>query len=206
MNDETLHNGTMSEGFGLPANYFADSAAAIAARIEWEDEHRALPRLASFGRRSAFTLPAGYFESDPFENIVYPQLSSNRIQHAHGGFEVPPGYFSSEKPASGQLASKREARIISFPWMLRAAAVLAIVAGSVYFLREPSTVTATGDCETIACADREELLRSTFLEVADEEELYELVNPSVLESRLQDPEASQPSGDSANGRPGNKDI
>lgn len=94
--------------FALPEDYFQKSAAKIAAKIEWQEEHKAFPQLADHKAKATtiaggFVIPKNYFSTNEtkLELSEYPLLKSLRIET---GFSVPLNYF--DELEVGELAQK----------------------------------------------------------------------------------------------------
>lgn len=178
-------NNKENSDFGVPEGYFQRSASSIREKIEWQEEHREFKTLVNIKGRAGFIVPAGYFEinGSMVENTPYQALSSIIKQNS---FIVPANYFNKNaKAVKSLLNGKQNARVFSL-FTVRvslAAAIMAFVIGvwiyTVYF-------NGTGkDCGTIACIDKNDLLKSKSIETLDNEELYEVVDPGKLERILQ---------------------
>ncbi len=79
--------------FGLPAGYFQQSARSVFDKIEWLEEHKEFPVLASLQDKQAFAVPASYFEHRE-ELLHYPALMALKKQQP---FAVPDGYFEAQE-------------------------------------------------------------------------------------------------------------
>jgi len=171
------------EGFGVPGGYFGRSAASIRNRIEWEGEHADFPVLLQSRKGDVFDVPAGYFAGNAarLENIPYPQLVSAGMK---SGFVVPDNYFADKSRLLKKSGNKKSAIIISLfrSRFAVAAALVAVLAGAwiyqVYFRN------AGNECKGIACVDRYDVARSKSIEMFDNDELYEMVDPQKLEKNL----------------------
>lgn len=94
MEDRNKNNYDFGAGknFGLPGDYFQNSARSIFSKVEWEEEHREFPELLSLKKGYGFVLPENYFEKSEtdLELLTYPNLAHLK---AASGFAVPLDYF-----------------------------------------------------------------------------------------------------------------
>ena len=213
--------------FGLPEGYFQQSARSVVNKVEWLEEHKPYPVLASLGHKNPFGIPAGYFNgaAQHLELLNYPALAAVKKQQA---FAVPAGYFeelevaalatviTDEEPVFvlppkqepfrvpdayfAEKAARLEQRVLKQNKQGRvirlfaskvtrmAAAALFVMALGTWLYRVYAPAAETGDCGTIACLERRELLKSKALESMETEELYDLVNSKKLEEKLQNKE------------------
>lgn len=177
-----------SNGFLVPENYFLNSESKLEL-IEF-------PNLKELVGRSGFSTPENYFETKEFETFEklkteeqgelssFQNLSSLPKQNS---FSVPQAYFvSGETNIKGLLENNSGTKVIS---LFRrsvaysiAAMLLVVISLWVYnYYFKPVEVK---DCGTMACVDRMDLVKTKNLEVLDNDELYELVNPAELEKNL----------------------
>jgi hypothetical protein len=178
--------------FSVPENYFADTELRL--------ELTAYDKLRSIQKNSGFNVPVNYFEeakdrstfgiSGDVESLP-AKLTGFKKQN---NFEVSAGYFEKNALKLNELlGNKKPARVINLfskKVGYAMAAMLLVVFGfwtyDYYF-----TPVAIQDCGTIACVDKIDLVKTKNLENLDNEELYELVNPTELEKKLDKKESSE---------------
>lgn len=175
-------------GFVVPENYFS----AKAAELELLD----LPVLAAHQKQNGFEVPSNYFENsisslqDKINEIdelnAYPLLNAQSKTHA---FITKPAYFEENKKKLLTIATEKTGAKILFlgrktVWYA-AAAVLTITIGLwIYnsFFIEQELI--NGDCNTLACIEKRELLKFK-LENFDSDELLDMVNSDKLKLNLE---------------------
>lgn len=144
--------------FAVPENYFEKAEVSELAKVinDSEEELLSFTNLNALKNKTGFVIPANYFEKNA------SQLNSNLVK-TEGGKII-------------HLFTKRLA--------FAAAAILVLSLGfwifSFYF-----TTIEVKDCGTMACIDKNDLVKTKNLENLDNDELYELVNPSKLEKKLE---------------------
>lgn len=176
-------------GFITPPSYFERSGAAL--------ELLEYPTLLAHPKQNNFAVPTDYFEGLSLQELNQSDYQRLNTLERKNNFALPPDYFvTKEAELKNLLQTNKPVKVIS---LLRrsvtymAAAVLLVVISmwvySAYF--KPADVK---DCGSIACVDRNDLLKTKTLEVLDNEELYELVNPAELEKNLETkPQQQKPS-------------
>lgn len=142
--------------FDVPQNYFKDSAIAIQSKIETANELKAYPVLASISKQNAFVTPDAYFE----------QLS-DRL---------------NGKNANYSTTAKIIHLVFSKQTVYALAAMLVLSLG-LYFYNS-KTEAANTDCNTLACLERNDILKANQLNSFDEEALIEAVNTEELQKNL----------------------
>ena len=169
--------------FQVPTGYFDRQADQL--------ELLNTPVLASLKKQGVFSVPSDYFEermlnelaSQPGEDEPLLALIP-RENH----FKVDPAYFSKNEQRLRQLLLQTEQPPRVMPlfgartWMA-AAAVLLLTFG-VWLYDFYFVPVATSDCGTVACVDKQDLLKSKTLESLESDELYDLVNSEKLEEKL----------------------
>lgn len=99
------HNNSQDENFGLPNDYFIQSASNIANKIVWLQEHDAYTQLLKHKSVKGFIVPENYFTTNGnnLELIDYPKLKQFRGKN---DFLLPNNYFeNNSKKLYTQLAS-----------------------------------------------------------------------------------------------------
>jgi hypothetical protein len=170
-------------GFGVPGDYFNNSAGAIVNRIECLEELRLYPLLASAKGKLPFVVPEAYFEGNEavLEMLFFPVIRTLPKQNP---FAVPEAYFNDTlerlKPA---LPPRQEARIITFPLRstLTAIAAALVIALGIWVY---SSYMSSTDCGGIACVDKHDIIESKVFQSIDDEELYDVVDVDKLEEKL----------------------
>lgn len=184
-----LLNVRRSDVFAVPSDYFLQNESVLELTV--------YPVLNSIRDKTVFAVPENYFEGaeefelarvlkgDNDERSGFEMLDAIKRE---SGFTVPPAYFSRNETVLTDSLTRKQGRIVSlFPIKLRyaVAALLVIALGlwiyNLYFVLDPAK-----DCGTIACLEKQDLVKSKSLESFDDEELYELVDPAALEKKLQD--------------------
>ncbi|PBQ31265.1 hypothetical protein CNR22_05630 [Sphingobacteriaceae bacterium] len=171
--------------FAVPENYFSEN--------EHQLELMDYPALKKLERVNAFSVPQNYFAELEVielakvlvnEENVFPILQSFDKKN---NFVIPENYFEkTEKLISEKVDPKKRAKVISLftkKVSLAAAAMFVVVIGlwlyNFYFVPiEPV------DCGTIACLDKQDIVKSKSIESLDDDQLYDLVDPSALEKKL----------------------
>jgi hypothetical protein len=171
-----------------PANYFDISKNQIEVKCELSDfsllssiPKKSLPKSAALSVENIL----GKTNDDELKSLK--TLSSIRKENT---FSVAPDYFetSSASIKTAVLASGKQGRVVSFfvrPKMLLAyaAAIAAIVCAAFYFHNtKPEMV--TGDCHTLACLEKNEILNEKTIGDFNEEDLYEMVDADQLNVQL----------------------
>jgi hypothetical protein len=175
--------------FQVPGGYFM----AAGQKLELLN----YPALAALKKQRAFTVPKGYFEElevsllakamngETPDFIKLPKQESFRVQET---------YFAENAARLEQqlLKQNKGARVISLfgSRTARIAAAILTIALGTWLYRVYTPGPATGDCGTIACLDRQELLKSKALESLETDELYDLVNSKKLEKQLENKAAA----------------
>lgn len=228
--NENNQSNEQAGNFGLPEGYFQKSVGSIMNKIEWQEEHKVLPRLTQLKNENGFLVPEDYFsqKEQELELIDYPGLSklkntnafsvpANYFEELEGGnlasvlgdsedfftklnalekqnsFHVPENYFEKsemeifEKVSTNEkVNTNKETKVISlFAKRARfaAAASFIVVMGAwlynFYLVPVPPV-----DCGTIACLDKQDLVKSKSIESMEDDQLYDLVDPSTLEEKL----------------------
>lgn len=174
-------------GFIVPDDYFATNESKL--------ELLAYDRLSEISKQNSYIAPIGYFEStnnaiiskieQESELVEMPILSSINKQLP---FITKDDYFADTKTEIlNKVGENKGGKIINInrkPYWFAAAAVLTIAFSLwIYNAYFEQTEVIDGDCNTLACIEKRELLKFK-LDNLDNDELYELVNSKKLEERL----------------------
>ena len=173
--------------FSLPENYFQNSECLL--------ENSNYQNLNAIVKANPFSLPFNYFAEQSIEvtNLLSHSVNDYETQEPlqtilkTNSFEVPTAYFkNAEQKIISQLENKKSAKIIrlSFSRVLIAAAAIVIITFGLWIYKSMDKPVNTDDCGTLACIEKRELLKSKQFENMEADEMYELVNPILLENGL----------------------
>jgi hypothetical protein len=174
--------------FQVPGSYFREAGQKL--------ELLEYPALAAIKKQPVFTVPEGYFEELEVAVLAKamdeeePRLNLLPKQEPFGVKET---YFAENAARLEQMLSKqnKEARVIrlfgSRTARVAIAAMLTVALGA-WLYRVYAPDPGAEDCGTIACLEKQELLKSKALESMETDELYDLVNSKKLEEKLQNKE------------------
>lgn len=179
-----------SSCFEVPQHYFSKNEQ----QLELSD----YPFLKSLGNKNAFRVPNNYFknnEGDFIIQLIENDTSFGKLEtlEKQNNFSVPQNYFSDKEKNLSQLLEPKTGKVISFftKKIRFAAAALLLVVLSVWLYNFYFTSPEAGDCGTIACLDRQDLVKTKNLERLNDDELYDLVDPAALEQKLENTETKQ---------------
>lgn len=165
---ETLVSIKKQNAFATPNLYFQESAKAIQNKIELAEELKQYATLNSIEKQNVFTIPQNYFENVSYivrEKITAEQNNSN-------GFGKVLHLVFSKKTAYAL------------------AAMLVLSLGLYFYNYNSSSNTTVGDCKTLACMEKNDLLKDNQLIHLDDESLMEIVNPESLSKNLKNDRSS----------------
>lgn len=184
-----------TNGFIVPENYFSKNEQRL--------ELIQYPILNSIQNKSAFVVPENYFEEaetcelaivlkeEEDELTGFEKLRSLKKQNS---FSISENYFSEQENRLLQILQKPEqVKVISLfsKRIAYAVAALFVVVMGVWIYNFYFTPIQVQDCGTIACVDKQDLVKTKNLERLDDDQLYELVDPSVLEKKLKNSETKK---------------
>jgi hypothetical protein len=176
--------------FEVPQHYFSKNEQ----QLELSD----YPVLKSLGNKSGFDVPNNYFENSDSDSRILllqnaPSFEKLEALKKQTHFSVPQNYFNYKEKNLNQLLEPKKAKVISlFTKRIRfAAAALLLVVLSVWFYAFYFTTAEVEDCGTIACLDRQDLVKTKNLERLNDDELYDLVDPAALEQKLENTKTKQ---------------
>lgn len=191
---------TRQSKFAVPQNYFSSLANILKCKYELS----VFPELSKVPKPILKSLPDGYFENldkkvadkMEFENELkgLPILSSIEKKNS---FKLVPDYFENstdeikEKIYATDTNSENVFRQIVItlfkPQMAIAASLILIVGIStiLYFNRKDSAL-QIGDCKTLACLEKNELLNENNINDFDDENLYDMVDVEILDKQMSD--------------------
>ncbi len=181
-------------GFIVPLNYFETVETAL--------ELISYPNLLACKKDAGFTVPLNYFEdaeANELEKVLVleeNELASFSVLNSipkQNAFTVKENYFTdSEQKIISALTTEAKVIKLFTPkiWFSAAAAVLTIVLG-LWLYNNFFKPVGVKDCGSLACLDKNDLVKSKNLEGLDNDELYELVNTKKLEEKLEKKDAKK---------------
>lgn len=174
-------------GFVVPETYFENTESKL--------ELLAYPSLSKLDKNSGFIVPENYFEEREVAELSTVINDGDELSHTErlktirkqNPFSVNENYFEiSAQKITTALA--KEAKVINLfgrkTMYSAVAAVMAIVLGLWIYNQYFKTVEAQ-DCGTLACVDKNDLVKAKNFENIDNEELYQLVDTKKLEQNLE---------------------
>ena len=201
---------TLSENrkstFTVPKNYFS----SLANTLEYKYELSVFPQLANTKKPILKSLPENYFENLEKKVIDKLELEAELKEFSvlssipkKNAFKVSPAYFESKTDEVKEKihSDKKESGVVRQllatlfkPQMAIAASLVLIVGISAiwYFNRKDSTI-LNGDCLTLACLEKNEILNEKNIQDFDDESLYEMVDEALLDQQLSEDETSEDS-------------
>lgn len=170
--------------FAIPADYF-----------ELREELLQYPFLREL-KVMNFTVPENYFEGVTGRIMHAVEVSEELKEFAvlsslekQDVFAVPEKYFEELEIRT----EKKEAKIISlfartrttYKAAMAAAVALIISLGILLYNKNTGdTVQPTGDCNTIACLSKKEILNSNYMQSVSEENIIEMIDVQALSDSL----------------------
>lgn len=187
--------------FAIPQNYFEK----LESILEYRYELSLFPGLQSIGKDD-FEMPsANYFETlgKRIEEKIELSEELNEFKilsslKKDSGFAVTPNYFETTNTAN--FLNQTETPVISIftrikvvvlhPRMAYAASVI-LIAGLVmfwYLNKSESGLKGRGDCLTLACLQKSELLNDKNINEFDDDNLYDMVDVDMLDKNVSEAE------------------
>lgn len=148
-------------GFTVPELYFETSAKAIKSKIEIAEELKAYPALYNISKENSFAAPQNYFEG---------------LSHA-----LRNEIFESKKESS-------VVKVLHLVFSKKAAyaiAAMLVISFGLYFYNSGEE-TVKGDCNTLACLQKNDIIKGDYLMNLDEDALMESVNIEKLSKSLEE--------------------
>jgi hypothetical protein len=175
-----------SNCFTTPVNYFETCGCSL--------ELIAYPDLNKNKRKSGFITPGDYFmlNEEKLRSLIEPvdPLQGTAILDSikkQNNFTVKENYFEEGAKKIALNLNRKEARVrILNPRSVLyfAVAAILIISAGIYTFKYYTEEKSLNDCETIACLDKKEILKSHRIETLENEELYDVVNAAKLEQNL----------------------
>lgn len=184
--------------FEVPANYFKESENALEIKAELE----ALPQLQNMKRFVPEELEADYIhylKSSVNHKIeLADELKEYKTLYSLdkvNSFIVSDTYFETvTERVKERLYSVKESKVsildsvLDFVFgkkMAFAFGLVTIISLSVYFYNSPEKTLEMGDCKTLACLERQEILNNNkVISNFDEDQLMDLVDVNTLNEQL----------------------
>lgn len=145
-----------------------------------------LSDLYALKSKPVFDVPVDYFKQQASALKFDLSGELTGLTKSETIFSLPDNYF--EKSAAiltQQVIKQSTGRVISlFKITSLAAAAVLVLVMSILGYKIYNQPVAEGDCGTIACLEKSEILKAKAIEAIDNESFYELVNPADLELRL----------------------
>ena len=184
--------------FDVPANYFSKAEN----EIEYKTELSELGELSKIDKPVLNSLQAEYFDSLKVKVSRKVELQDELKEYStlyamdkQLNFEVSVDYFDN---VANQIKEKihstsqpklsiinRILFVLLKPKFSFAFGVVVIVGiSSVIYFDQPSTVIDSGDCKTLACLEKREMLNEHTIREMDDDNLYEMVDVDKLDMQL----------------------
>lgn len=184
--------------FAVPQNYFS----SLANILEYKYELSVYPELTKVAKPALKPLPADYFEAldkklmDQYELSSelkeFPILSSIEKKNK---FQLAPNYFENSLDAvkekthsSTRITPGILEQLFSIflkPKMVFAMAFVLIIGFTTLWNFNTTDITIpTGDCKTVACLEKNELLNDNTVNDFNDENLYEMVDVEKLDKKI----------------------
>ncbi len=147
----------------LEVDYAAKLSASIKHKIELADELKLYKTLYTLDKVKSFSVPESYFESvaERVKSKIYSE-KENKV------------------PVLDLVLDFIFGKKIAFAFGL-----VTIVTLSIYFYKSNETIIDSGDCKTLACLERQEILNNAkAISNFDEEQLMDLVDVNSLNKQL----------------------
>lgn len=155
------------EGAGME-DYFASLDERMAKRFEIADELKQYPLLGSIDKKNNFAFDPDYFDT------IADRVKEKKYAEQNNGISL------IERILSHVLKPKMA---------LSYSMVLIIMAAVAWFSTRPEEKTFSGDCKTLACLEKNELLNEKTIEDFDTENLYEMVDVEELDKQISSEDA-----------------
>jgi len=184
--------------FGVPANYFTKAEN----EIEYKTELAELGELSKIDKPVLNSLQAEYFDSLKEKITRKVELQDELKEYAtlyamdkQLNFEVSVDYFDNvanrikEKiHSTSQPKLSIIDRILFYvlkpKYSLAFGVVVIVGISSIIYFNRPNTIIESGDCKTLACLEKREMLNEHTIREMDDDNLYEMVDVDKLDMQL----------------------
>lgn len=158
------------QGFSSPSpDYFSGLENKLMNRIELEIELNEFKTLSSIEKKNSFLITPDYFD----KNAQIVTEKHTEAKHAPAGIV---------KQLRATIFNPKMAIAASFALLLGLSAVW-------YFSKDHSAI-QTGDCKTLACLEKHELLNDKNIHEFSEESLYDMVDIDELDKIISEDDTS----------------
>ncbi len=184
--------------FTTPKNYFE----ATTNKLELESELSEFELLSKIAKPNLKPISGEYFEGVA-QNVILKQeiveetkgFNTLSAIEKENNFVVHPEYFDSlADTIKEKIHSTNRAKVsvfesifatifkprVAFAYSL----IIAISVSMIWYFNKPETITKNGDCKTLACLEKNEILNEQTARDFDEDNLYEMVDIDVLDKQL----------------------
>ncbi len=175
-----------TNSFSVPEGYFNSISDRLLNKIECKEEIREFENLSNINRELKFTVPQNYFST--FQNILEHKLD----------LSLEPEYFKTDTDNTKEKIHSYKNnltdilnQLIAFVCRPKNAFALSFVLimglASVWFFNKNDSgvvLPIKGDCQTLACLEKNELLNDQNIFNLDDENLYEMVDEEMLDKKL----------------------
>jgi hypothetical protein len=146
----------------LPVNYFEALDKKLIERMELENELKGFSVLSSVDKKNNFKLVPDYFDNITVDvkDKIHPKIHT-------------PGFIEQ---VINILFQPKMAFTLGF--------ILIVGFTSVWYLNKKEPNLSTGDCKTLACLEKNELLNEKNIPDFDDENLYEMVDVEMLDKQM----------------------
>lgn len=153
--------------FKIPTEYFANSEKRLANKLELESELKEFSVLSSIPKKNSFKTVPSYFENAPEQ--------------------------AKEKVHAPTISVFQQITTILFRPQMAIAASLILIVGisALWYFNQNDTEKLTGDCMTLACLEKNEILDEKNIQNLDDESLYEMIDESALDQQLSGDEKTE---------------
>ena len=152
---------TPKSGLSMPSvDYFAGLENKIMNRIELESELKEFKTLSSLEKKNSFATTPGYFESNA---------------------QVVKQKYPDVKPFGAGIVKQLNATIFSQKMAIAAGLALILGISAIWYFSQNGSPVQSGDCQTLACLEKHELLNDKNIHEFSEENLYDMVDLEELD-------------------------
>lgn len=182
--------------FDVPAGYFS----SLENEVEFQAELEEFAELSRIGKPVLKPVSAEYFDKlgAAVTHKIEQQEELKQFETLYSiskqqNFEVSPAYFDTladkvkERIHSGNSESVLQ-RIILLIFKPKFAVTFGLVAvtavAGVLYLKSVNNTVNDGDCKTLACLEKREMLNEHTIREMDEDNLYEMVDVDKLDQQI----------------------
>ena len=181
----------------IPTNYFEN----LTNILELKYESITYPTLETVSKTTLSAPPADYFET-LHQKVLNKMEHSSELEgfnvlsslQKKNRFAVAPSYFERTEQAvkdTGNTANRpkgilRQIGAAILQPKIAIAASLALILGMAvfFYLKKTDSPLQAGDCKTLACLEKHELLNEKNINDFDDENLYEMVDVEELDKNV----------------------